>query len=154
MSDTNKFINTYVDHAVGMIHENINAILQLKTQIKIANDLNAEKDSVVGRLIQELEEAKQDNEVIRKLREEVKLLQETNESLAYKQSHLHTAINQISDMKKMVQERDTKIAELEKKISKKAINSKKNTNPIGNTPDLPEKAQVNSEVKTEKNDDF
>jgi len=154
MSDTNKFINTYLDNAVGMIHENISVILQLKTQLKIANDLNAEKDSVVGRLIQELEDAKQDNEVIRKLKEEVKLLQSTNESLAAKQSHLHTAINQISDMKKMVQERDTKIAELEKKISKKAINSKKNTNPIVNTPDLPEKVQVKPEVKTQKNDDF
>lgn len=150
MSDSNKFINAYVDHAVGMIHENINVILQLKTQLKITNDLNAEKDAIIGRLGQELEAAKQDNEVIRKLKDDIKLLQDTNEGLASKQSHLHTALNQITDMKRMIQDRDSKIAELEKKISKKAINSKKK-DPVSEVSEPPVTTQTRLPTK---NDDF
>jgi len=147
MSDANKYINAYVDHAVGMLHENVNLILQLKTQLKLATDLNSEKDSLIGRLGQELETAKQDNDIIRKLNDDIKLLQDTNDRLAKEQNHLHTALNQIAEMKRMINDRDTKIAELESKISKKAINSKKK-NPV------PVEPKLEPEKKLGKNDDF
>ena len=147
MSDANKYINAYVDHAVGMIHENTNLILQLKTQLKLATDLNNEKDALIGRLGQELEAAKQDNDIIRKLNDDIKLLQDTNDRLAKEQNHLHTALNQITDMKRMINERDIKIAELESKISKKAINTKKKNLVLVEPQPEPEK-------KLGKNDDF
>lgn len=150
MSDANKYINTYVDHAVGMLHEYVNTILQLRTQLKLSNDLNGEKDAIIGRLGQELESSKQENDVISKLQNDIKLLQETNEGLAAKQSHLHTALNQIADMKRTIQEKDSKIAELEKKFSKKAINSKKKTT----ISEVSDPSDIKQTRLPEKNDDF
>lgn len=45
--DANKYINTYVDTTVGVLHEYLSQILQLKTQVKIANDVVAEKDATI-----------------------------------------------------------------------------------------------------------
>ena len=47
MSDQGKFINTYIDVLIGTIHETLNSTFQLKTQLKIANDLLAEKDDLL-----------------------------------------------------------------------------------------------------------
>jgi uncharacterized protein (DUF3084 family) len=54
MSDQNSFINTYIDLAMGTIHENTNAILQLKTREKLANDLLLEKDRIISDLTEQL----------------------------------------------------------------------------------------------------
>ena len=49
MSDAQqKFINLYVDKAVGMLHEYLGTIIQLKTQLQMANDLIQEKDQVIA----------------------------------------------------------------------------------------------------------
>lgn len=50
MSDANKYINTYVQLAVDQVHSYLNDILQLKTQLKVANDLIQEKDQVISSL--------------------------------------------------------------------------------------------------------
>jgi chromosome segregation ATPase len=53
MSDPNKFINTYIDTTIATLHEYVGSSLQLKTQLKIANDLLIEKDSAIAQLINE-----------------------------------------------------------------------------------------------------
>ena len=127
MSDLTKFMNTYVDHAVGMLHENIATILQLKTQLKIANDLVAEKDAVIGSLTSQLESNKVSDDEISSLRQKVTHLEISNGTLSNKISHLDTALAQISAMKKEIQDRDAKIVELEEKLKPpvKKINTKK-----------------------------
>ena len=45
--DSSKFVNAYIDNAMGMIHEQTALVLQLKTQAKVANDIIAEKDDVI-----------------------------------------------------------------------------------------------------------
>jgi len=130
MSDTNAFVNAYIDHAVGMIHENINLILQLKTQLKIANDLISEKDSVIGSLTSQLESNKVSGDEMSILRDQKRHWEEAHNSMANKVSHLETALSQIAQMKREIQERDAKIATLEQSIvelnaPKKKINTKK-----------------------------
>ena len=127
MSDVNAFMNAYVDHAIGMIHENINVILQLRTQLKLANDLIVEKDGVIGSLTSQLESNKVSGDEMSILRDQKRHWEEAHNSMANKVSHLETALSQIAQMKREIQERDIKIAELEEKLNptKKKINTKK-----------------------------
>ena len=57
MSDPNKFINTYIDTTIATLHEYVGSSLQLKTQLKLANDLLVEKDTTITQLISEKDTA-------------------------------------------------------------------------------------------------
>lgn len=123
MSD--KFYNTYVDVAIGTIHEQLASILQLKTQLKIANDLVLEKDGVISTLSEEREaknteadDLKQQVSTIDSLRNTINGLTAENESLKTKGSHLDTCINQVSEMKKEIIARDQTIQKLKEEIEK------------------------------------
>lgn len=111
MSD-NKFVNFYIETCVTTLQEYLNNTLQLKTHLKVANDLIAEKDAVIGTLMRELEEKKN-------VEAQYNLIVETNnalneEMLIYKNkvSHLDTALSQVTEMKAMLQSKDKEIAEL------------------------------------------
>lgn len=127
MSDMNKYINAYVDNAVGMLHENLATILQLKTQLKISNELIAEKDVVIGSLRSELEVSKSSNIDMASMERESTRLRELNTTISKKVEHLDTALSQIAQMKNEIRSRDEKIFLLEEKlkVSKKKINTKK-----------------------------
>ena len=58
MSDSSAYVNTYLDHAMGMIHENITQVLQLRTQAKLATDLVKQKDEIIAKLQEELDTCK------------------------------------------------------------------------------------------------
>lgn len=127
MSDTNAFVNAYIDHAVGMIHENVSAILQLKAQLKIANDLIAEKDAAIGSLAAQLESSKINTDEMSVLRDQARHWEDKHNSMVGRISHLDTALSQIAQMKKEILDRDDKISKLEEKLNptKKTINTKK-----------------------------
>jgi hypothetical protein len=127
MSDANAFMNAYIDHAIGMVHENVNVILQLRTQLKLANDLIIEKDGVIGSLTSQLESNKVNNDEISLIRDQARYWEDAHNAMVNKVSHLDTALNQIAQMKKEVQNRDAKILALEEKLNptKKKINTKK-----------------------------
>lgn len=132
MSDQNKYINGYIDNAVGMIHENVNLILQLKTQLRLANELISEKDTIISNITSELDNNKYNNAendlMVVKLTSDLKHLRAANESMSSKQSHMDTALNQISQMKAQIIERDEKIANLEANIEQlKIVNKNKTT---------------------------
>lgn len=114
MSDTNSFINAYIDNAVGMIHENISAVLQLKTQLKISNDLVAQKDSVIGQLMGQIEQLTNSNVELAKLKEHNDVLLEKNRALINKTSHLDALLKQVNEMKLMIQQKDLKISQIER----------------------------------------
>ena len=55
MQQNDRFFNAYVDLAVGTIHQNVNTILELKTQVKMLEDQVRELDSAVGVMNQRIE---------------------------------------------------------------------------------------------------
>jgi len=140
MTDTNAYVNAYIDNAVGMIHENINVVLQLKTQVKMANDIIKEKDGVIGSLMSQLESSKTVSDELSRYREIARQAEEAQKSAASKMAHMDTAMSQISSMKSEIKKRDSKILELEETLkkfneftevslletSKKTINTKRN----------------------------
>lgn len=129
MSDTNAFINAYIDNSIGMIHENIASILQLKAQLKVANDSLAQKDAVISNLSNEIEQLKNTTEEMSQLRLELQQSIDANHGLVNKVSHMDALLNQMNQMKAMVLERDSKIEQLTKEIERmknpeSALNSK------------------------------
>lgn len=126
MSNSNAYVNAYIDHAIGMIHENVNVVLQLKTQLKIANDLLSEKDVVIGSLMSQLESHKSNTDEMSDLRDKARRWEESFNTMAVKASHVDTALSQIAQMKTEIRDRDNKIAMLEEKLNstKKTINTK------------------------------
>jgi len=63
MSDSSAFVNSYIENAIGMLHENISTILQLKTQTKLSNDIAKAKVEEVIKLQEELNKVKSELEM-------------------------------------------------------------------------------------------
>ena len=134
MSDPNKFINTYIDTTIATLHEYVGSSLQLKTQLKLANDLlverdaaitklNEEKEAAVSRLTSELENinnnfsATQGNTETMKAallscQDKLKIAEESHSAISSKVSHMDTLLKQLSDMKNEIKTRDTQISSL------------------------------------------
>lgn len=107
MSDATKYMNTFVDVSMGILHENLNTLVQLKTQLKIANDLVQEKEQVIGNLTQELSNSKKENQNVIELQDKARIWEDSYNAMKSKVSHMDTLLKQISDMKNdIVQLRD------------------------------------------------
>lgn len=158
MEPNDRFFNAYVDLAVGELHKNINTILELKTQIKLLEDANREKDAVISkldsvigvlndekksgqsdvdRLYQEKEQLRvefsNEMEIIRKendaLKEKMKSVEEKYEIIQQKSTHMSTYEQQIKDMKKEILAKTEEIDRLKNPVKKMTeINSKSISN--------------------------
>jgi predicted RNase H-like nuclease (RuvC/YqgF family) len=129
--DQTKYINTYIDVTMGTLHEYLSQMLQLKTQLKIANELLAEKektmveqDRIIGEQNQIIAEVDAQNDT---KTGENQTLQNEVTALRSKAAHMDACMKSVVDLKKEVQLRDAKILELERKLNppKKPINRKK-----------------------------
>lgn len=120
--DQNKFINAYIDIIIGQLHEMLSNNLQLKTQVKLANDLLQEKEQFIANLQNQLNAVQSNDEDVRKSREQAKFWEDSYHAMNAKVSHMDTLLKQISEMKTMIQERDKLIESLQ--TPKKVINTK------------------------------
>jgi hypothetical protein len=111
MSD-NKFVNFYIETCVGTLQENLNNTLQLKTHLKVANDLIAEKDAAIGNLMRELEEKKKVEIQYNILLEKSKAMDDELLVLRNKATHLDTALKQVADMKILLLSKDKELTSL------------------------------------------
>jgi chromosome segregation ATPase len=125
MSDANKFINTYVDIAVGIVHDNLNIILQLKTQLKLANDLTLEKDQVISNLESEVERYKSENSKINSLENNARNWENEYNSMKNKVTHMDTLSNQYNDLKNQFLLKEKEIESLKQNIEKLKSDKKK-----------------------------
>jgi len=173
MSEQSKYINTYLDHSVGMIHEYISLVLQLKTQTKLANDGIIERDEIIKNLQNDLEATRSeysnvkinldktiasDNEQINQLRGDASKWESEYNNMKAQVDHMNTAVNQINEMKRMILDKDKEISSLQKELEnlknpppppvKTAINTK------DKKPVKPIEVKEVATVIDEKNDDF
>jgi D-aminopeptidase len=121
MSDvTNKYVNAYIDTSVGMINEYITKYIQVQAQLKVANDIIAEREGIINQLTSE----------ITKIREESAKVNET-EFIAMKNklSHMDTLMQQMGQMKLLIKEKDEEINKLKNQViditTKPVINIKR-----------------------------
>jgi len=131
MSDQ-KYVNYYIEHAVGTAHDYLNTILQLKTQLRMANDVIEEKTNIVGPLQTEIESLRTQledsrnqnnnlNHSVNQSNNDKKSLEEQLHTLQNKISHMDTLLNQLNDMKRIIKEKDAELEALRTPV----INTKK-----------------------------
>lgn len=105
MSD--KYYNAYVDSAVGLIHEYVSMNLQLKAQVRVANDIIAEKDKLliekdnfISSLQNDINTVKVASSENEKLKSDAKYWEDSYHGMMNKVSHMETLTAQFNDMKK------------------------------------------------------
>ena len=111
MSDNNKYVNLYIENALGLVHQYLNDILQLKTQNKILDDLVSEKDQVIKSLENNLNQNTANNDEISRIRANANSMEEQYNAMKNKVSHMDTLLNQVADMKNIIREKDNIIVE-------------------------------------------
>jgi chromosome segregation ATPase len=114
--DQNKYINAYVDSAVGIIHENLSSILQLKAQIRVVNDTMLEKDQVIATLQSQLDQVKNNDASVAAANEKAAHWEASYHTMSNKIAHMDTLLNQVKEMKALIQERDSVIVDLKNKL--------------------------------------
>jgi hypothetical protein len=110
MIDQQKYINTYIDKAMGLLHEYIAQTLQYKTQLDLANSIIIEKD----KLIEELTSNKSHYE---------RQMEDSNNAMKVKLSHMDTLTSQLNDARRIIVEKTEEVDRLinENKELKKTI---------------------------------
>jgi uncharacterized coiled-coil DUF342 family protein len=112
--DQQKYINTYVDKSVGMLHEYVSIILQLRTQLHIANDLIKEKDQVISDLQEKAQQFNNDAQELDTAKNNARSWEDQYNAMKNKLSHMDTLINQINEMKQALISKNTEAVELRK----------------------------------------
>jgi hypothetical protein len=119
MSDQNKYVNTYIETMMASLHENLATILQLKTQLRLTNEIIQEKDRVIQSLNVEIENLKRSDADYHQAKDNAKIWEESFRAMERKVSHMDTLMNQVKEMKKMVLEKDKEIESLKQTINKR-----------------------------------
>lgn len=94
MADTSAYVNAYIDNAVGMLHENINTILQMKTQAKLTADIISAKTEEVKNLQVQLDDVKTELESTR-----ANLEKEFESSRSDLQNKLNSTVSELEKTK-------------------------------------------------------
>lgn len=123
--DQSRYINTYIDVLVGQVNEYTISILQLKTQLRLANEMLQEKDHLIGDLQNRINAVQNNDSDVQKAKDQARHWEDSYHSMTNKIAHMDTLLNQVKDMKAMILEKDKIIENL--KTPKKVINTKKKT---------------------------
>ena len=148
--DQNKYINAYIDSTVGMLHENITQILQLKAQLKVIGDVVAEKDNMINDINNRLSSNQSIEQDYHKLVKRNQELVNEISALNNKVSHIDTFTRQILEMKYMIVEKDIIIEDLTNKLNPNLIKNKKKKSMKTLDVEVEEKANTS----TSNTDDF
>jgi chromosome segregation ATPase len=158
MSDPNKFINTYIDTTIATLHEYVGSSLQLKTQLKLANDLLVERDAAIAQLTGEIQNVnnnftttQDDTETMKaallSCQDKLKIAEESHTAISSKVSHMDTLLKQLTDMKSEIITRDDQIASLNTDLVAKDTQISSNNEKIDNlTSVLADKDKLISEL--------
>lgn len=167
MSDQSKYVNTFIENSVGMIHEYISLVLQLKTQVKLTEDMLAERNAITSSLEEQIRELRTElensrnelnqtisssNEQVNQSRADSSKWEQEYNAMKARADHLDTFANQVNEMKSMLIEKNKEIEDLQNKIENL---SKKPAKPAA--PKLPLDKKENFLVMKEpkdENDDF
>lgn len=116
--DQNKYVNAYIESTVGMLHENISQLLQLKAQLKMTNDVVSEKDNIISELTNKLNTNQTFEQEYHRIVQRNQELENENMGLKSKVSHLDTFVNQINMMKNTIIENEKTILKQSEYIAK------------------------------------
>ena len=122
MSDTNKYVNIYIETVSEYAHEYFNSMMQLKTQLRVATDLIKEKDEVVAALNEKLEIEKGKEQEANKALSDAKAWEEQYNSMKGRTSNYDVLTDQYNELKKVLVSKNEEI----QRISSELETTKKN----------------------------
>lgn len=132
-----KYFNAYVDSAVGLIHEYVASTLQLKAQLRVANEVIAEKDNTITSLSNEVQSLRtnsnQANQELQaqmhdlqvklseaeKAKVDAKYWEDSYHGMANKVSHMDLLTNQFNDMKSQFLAKCREFEDLQRNFNEK-----------------------------------
>lgn len=134
MSDQSRYVNTYIDVAVGTAHEYLNAILQLKAENKLSNEIIQEKDGLITNLQNELEQERARNrlehEAVDKANEQVKTWESEVNLLKGKASNFDALVNQFNELKRDFIAKDAEFNDTKQKLEEAELKINQLQNPV------------------------
>lgn len=154
MADQSVYVNAYLENAVAMLHDQLNQIIQLKTQIKLSENLLSQKDSTIADLTNKLTISTATEKEFTSLKEKARIAEDSHHALVNKVSHMESLQNQFNDLKRSYIDKEKELAETKQllegykdnkvngipPVSKKKINIKKKESVITeSTEDQPKK---------------
>jgi len=156
MSDQNKYINTYIDIALGTVHDYLNTLLQVKTELRIANDLVSERDQVISGLNAELDKEREYHTELDDARSNAVRWENEVTTLKNSVANFDVLTNQYNTLKQAIVERDHENAALKteneelkakvKELSKYEKIAKKEEKKSAVSPVAVPKKDINKEI--------
>ena len=118
MSDQGKFINTYIEVILGSVQELLNTTFQLKTQLKVSNEVLATKDNEILSLKSQLENfSGKESEEILTLKSQIdNLINRENESVSKLRLEMHNISSENSSKDGLIRSKDETITRLENEL--------------------------------------
>ena len=139
MTDQSAYVNAYLENTVAMLHDQLNQIIQLKTQVKLSENLLSQKDSTIAELSNKLSVSVATEKELTALKEKARIAEDSHHALLNKVSHMEALQNQFNELKRMYIDKEKELTETKQlleeyknpkvedvpAVSKKKINTKK-----------------------------
>jgi len=139
MADQSVYVNAYLENTVAMLHDQLNQIIQLKTQVKLSENLLSQKDSTIAELSNKLSVSVATEKEFAVLKEKARIAEDSHHALLNKVSHMEALQNQFNELKRLYIDKEKELTETKQlleeyknpkvedvpAVSKKKINTKK-----------------------------
>ena len=116
MSDPNKYVNYYIENALGMVHEYVNLVLQTKTQARITAEQLSDKDLIIAQLSEQIEKTKLDSNQLSQATQNAKSWEDQYNTMKSKVAHMDTLTSQFNDLKNQFVDRNNQINSMKSEI--------------------------------------
>lgn len=128
MSDPNKYVNYYIENALGMVHEYVNLVLQTKTQARITAEQLQDKDLEIAQMREQVEKVKLDTSQLSQATQNAKSWEDQYNTMKSKVAHMDTLTSQFNDLKNQFVDRNNQIQTLNNQVEilRKDVESKDN----------------------------
>lgn len=140
MADQSVYVNAYLENTVAMLHDQLNQIIQLKTQVKLSENLLSQKDSTIAELSNKLSVSVATEKEFDTLKEKARIAEDSHHALLNKVSHMEALQNQFNELKRMYIDKEKELAE-----TKQLLEESKSVKESSETP----KRKINTKKKEE-----
>lgn len=128
MSSSTEYVNAYLENSIGTLHDYLNQILQLKTQLKLATDSLSSKDATIAELTNQVESVKKeldafhqthsnDSEAVNAAKTLAQKLQNENDSIKHRLNEFDALVKQFTDLKTQYKDKENEIQKLSSELS-------------------------------------
>lgn len=109
MSDPNRYINVYIENALGMVHEYINLLLQHKTQARLMEETIKDKDLDIARLSEEITNLRENSVNASELGEKARIWEDQYNVMKQRVAHMDTMASGFNEIKQRLVEKNTQV---------------------------------------------